>query len=57
MSGEHIGKSTEKAPKPEDQTSVFVKRKRTFTLAFLGIAAILVISAIVTNYDVIGGFT
>jgi len=36
--------------------SIFIKRKRTFTLAFLGIAAIFVISTIVTNYDVIGGF-
>ena len=46
----------EKAPKPKDQTSVFVKKKRIFTSAFLGIAAVFVISAIVTNYDVIGGF-
>ena len=52
MSGERM----EKAPKPKDQTSVFVKKKRTFTLAFLGIAAIFVISAVVTNYDVISGF-
>ena len=36
--------------------SIFIKRKRTFTLAFLGVAAIFVISAVVTNYDVIGGF-
>jgi len=52
MSGEHI----EKAQKPKDQISVFVKRKRTFTFAFLSIAAIFVISAAVTDYDVIGGF-
>ncbi|MCL1905594.1 MAG: ABC transporter permease subunit [Clostridiales bacterium] len=46
----------EKAPKPENQTSVFVKRKRTFTLVFLGVAAIFIFSAVVTKYDVIGGF-
>jgi len=56
MSGEHVSKFTEKAPKPIDQTSIFISRKRTFTLAFLGVAAIFVISAIVTNYDVAGGF-
>ena len=39
-----------------EQTSVFLKRKRTFTLAFLGIAAIFVISAVATKYDVISGF-
>ena len=44
-----------KTAKPENQTSVFVKRKRMFTLAFLGVAALFVISAIVTQYDVIGG--
>ena len=48
--------SVEHAPKPEDQISVFVKRKRTFTLAFLGVAAIFIISAVVTEYDVAGGF-
>ena len=36
---------------------MFVKKKRTFTLALLGVAAIFIISSIVTNYDVIGGFT
>jgi len=56
MSGEHVNKSIEKAPKPKDQTSIFIRRKRTFTLAFLGVAAIFVISTIVTNYDVVGGF-
>ena len=49
-------KTPEKAPNPKDQTSVFVKRKRTLTLCFLGIAAVFVISAIITDYDVIGGF-
>ena len=44
------------APVPKDQTSIFISRKRTFTLAFLGIAAIFIISAIVTNFDVAGGF-
>ena len=52
MSGEHV----KKAPRPTDQTSVFVRRKRTFTLTFLGVAALFLISSTVTNYDVIGGF-
>ena len=39
-----------------EQTSVFVKKKRTFTLAFLGISVIFIISAVATDYDVIGGF-
>ena len=52
MSGERM----DKVPKPQDQTSVFVKRKRTFTLAFLGVMAVFSISSAVTNYDVIGGF-
>ena len=56
MSVEQIVKSMEKAPKPTDQNSVFLKRKRTFTLAFLGVFALFAISAIVTNYDVISGF-
>jgi len=46
----------EKAKRPQNQTSVFVKRKRTFTLAFLGITALFIISAFATNYDVIKGF-
>jgi len=54
MSGEDI--KPEKAPKPENQTSVFVKRKRTFTLAFLGVAVLFAISVVVTDYDIIGGF-
>jgi phosphonate transport system permease protein len=49
-------KSAEKAPKPKNQASVFVKRKRTFTLAFLGTLALFLISAVASNYDVIGGF-
>jgi len=44
-----------KAPRPEGQTSVFIKRKRTFTLVFLGVAAIFFVSANVTNYNVISG--
>ena len=38
------------------QTSVFVKRKRTFTLVFLGVFALFGISALVTDYSVVGGF-
>jgi len=44
-----------KAPRP-NQKSVFTKRKRTYTLAFLGVAALYGISAFVTNYDFIKGF-
>jgi len=46
----------EKAPKPKGQTSVFIKRKRTYTLVFLAVAAIFLIAAAVTNYSVAGGF-
>ena len=42
--------------KPKNQTSVFIKRKRTFTIAFLSIVALFAISVFVTKYDVIGGF-
>ena len=47
---------TGKAKRPQNQTSVFVKKKRNFSLAFLGISLLFIISAIVTNYDVIKGF-
>jgi len=66
MSGEDMEKvknktenafsNTEKAKRPQNQTSIFIKKKRNFTLAFLGIAALFIISAVVTNYDVIKGF-
>ena len=46
----------EKAPKPASPKSVFVKRKRTFTIAFLGVLAIFLISSRVTEFSVIGGF-
>ena len=52
MSDERV----EKAPKPTDRISVFAKKKRVFTFTFLCVASVFVISAIVTNYDVIGGF-
>ena len=41
---------------PKDQTSVFEKRKRTFTLAFLSIGVVFVISLLVANYDIVSGF-
>ena len=44
-----------KAPRPQNQTSVFVKRKRTFTLAVLGVMAIFSMSSVVTHYDVVDG--
>jgi len=43
--------------KTKNQTSVFVKRKKTFTLTFLIVIALVAVSAAVTNYDIIGGFT
>ena len=46
----------EKSLLPKHQASIFIKRKRTFTLVFLGIAAIFILSSVVTDYDVIGGF-
>ena len=51
MSGERL----QKAPKPKGQTSVFIKRKRTFTLAFIGVGAIYLISSTVTDFSAIGG--
>ncbi|MCL1789994.1 MAG: phosphonate ABC transporter, permease protein PhnE [Peptococcaceae bacterium] len=45
-----------KAPRPQNQTSVFVKRKRTFTIVFVSVFALFTVSAVVTNYDVIKGF-
>ena len=52
MSGEHA----EKAPRPQNQTSVFVKRKKTYTIAFLAVLLLLLITTAATNYDVIDGF-
>ena len=45
-----------KALMPTNQKSMFVKRKRTFTIAFLGVLAIFVISSHITEFNVIGGF-
>jgi len=56
MWDEGPGKPGGMAPKPQEQTSVFIRRKRTFTLAFLTVAALFAASAYLTNYDVIGGF-
>jgi len=61
MSGERTDnmqtdKAVVKAPKPVDQTSVFVKRKWTFSLAFLGVFVLFAVSSVVTNYDMIKGF-
>ncbi len=46
----------ERAPRPEKQTSIFVKRKRSFTLVFLGIIVLFAVSALITEYNVITGF-
>jgi phosphonate transport system permease protein len=56
MSGKQMDIPIDKAPKPNNQTSVFVKRKLTFTLTFLGVLSLFVISSIVTNYSVVDGF-
>jgi len=50
-----INKEKDKTEKIKKQTSVFVKRKWVFTIAFLSILALFGISAFVTNYSVIGG--
>ena len=47
--------SQAKAGRPA-QISVFTRRKRTFTLAFLCIAALFVFSTAITDFDVLGGF-
>ena len=50
------GEQTKQASAPEKQKSVFIKRKRTFTIAFLGVLIIFLISTHVTGFSVIGGF-
>lgn len=45
-----------KAKRPENQTSVFLKRKRTFLTTFLSVIALFTMSSFVSNYDVIKGF-
>jgi len=49
-------KKVEEFENTKKQTSVFVKRKQTITLALLIIIAIFIGSSYVTNYSVIGGF-
>jgi len=49
-------KHMDKSKVSQDRSSVFVKRKRTFTLAFIIFFALFAISAAVAEYDVIGGF-
>jgi len=46
----------EQAPKPANSKSIFVKRKRTFTIAFLAVLAIFMISSHVTEFSVIASF-
>ena len=38
-----------------DQVSVFVKKKRTFTLTFIGITAVFILSVIISKYDIKDG--
>ena len=56
MSGEHIAKPAKKAPRPNNQTSVFAKRKRMFLVTFLGAFVLFAASSIAAGYDVAGGF-
>ena len=41
---------------PKDRISIFVKRKRTFTLVFLAVGAIFIVSGITVNYSLVDGF-
>ncbi len=45
----------DKDKKLKEQVSVFTKRKRTFTLSFLGIVAIFALASFITNFSVLGG--
>ena len=49
MSGEYM----EQAPRPANQKSIFVKRKRVFTIAFLAVLAIYLISSNVADFSAI----
>ena len=51
MSVEH----TAKAPRPESEQTIFIKRKRTFTLVFFGVLAVYVISSGVAEYNLRAG--
>jgi len=51
MSDETLKKSA----RPANQKSIFVRKNRTFTLAFLGITALFIISAIATRYNIVDG--
>ncbi len=42
-------------PKPKNQTSIFVIRKRTFTIALLGIAALYAGSTFISEFDLLHG--
>ncbi|MDR2770599.1 MAG: phosphonate ABC transporter, permease protein PhnE [Clostridiales Family XIII bacterium] len=45
-----------KTPGSKEKAAVFVARKRNFTIAFLGVFAVFIISSLATGYDVAGGF-
>jgi phosphonate transport system permease protein len=45
-----------KAPKPNNQTSVFIKRKRTFAVTFICVFALFAVSAGISEFDTIAGF-
>jgi len=48
-------KHIKKAQRPENQASVFTKRKRTFTLAFLVVAGIYLLSSIAASFNLTDG--
>ncbi|MCL2140684.1 MAG: ABC transporter permease subunit [Dehalococcoidia bacterium] len=45
-----------KTAKLNGRESVFVKRKRTFTLIFVSFIALFLLSSLITDYNAIGGF-
>jgi len=54
---EEASAETEAVSKVKAQTSIFIKRKKIFTIAFLGIIVVFMISRHFANYDVVGGIT
>lgn len=45
----------EKALRPKNQISIFVRRKWAMTWAILGVMALFILSSVVTEYNVVGG--
>lgn len=53
--GPKMTPDAEKAKRPEDQMSIFAKRKKTFTLVILAVAGLYLISALVTSFSFFEG--